>query len=493
MWPATSTAGRVRLPPRMVKSKSASTSSSDGPLRALGTGALLLEVTHQALVHALLDLGQESLDRGGLRGGIDGHDELQEGCWRAAAQGKRAKGAEHARSGEGRQLSPLRRTAGLKRLSRAWATSAIAGTDMNSPIQRRKDDHLDLCATDDVAFKGATTSARKGSARSPVAARLQRRRHRHQHDPARQDAAPAHRDRGHDRRHRARRRGEPRPGLHRRGARARASASAASAPCSASPTPPGPIRCASGRRTRSCSATWAWCRRASWPTKVIAEMVSDIGADALCVHLNPAQEIVQPEGDRDFSGGVETYAAPGERAARCPVVGKETGCGLSYQTALKLKSAGVRTVDTSGAGGTSWVGVETLRAQGDQARARQSAVGLGRAHRSERSRLRACGHETIATGGVQSGARRRARAGARSHGGRHRAAHAAGPRARRQGRGRARRSSSSSARFARSCCSVARAASPSCAVPRLIFSPLKRVDGARAVVLGERLEDCRRP
>ncbi|MDB4990061.1 MAG: Isopentenyl-diphosphate delta-isomerase, FMN-dependent, partial [Myxococcaceae bacterium] len=27
----------------------------------------------------------------------------------------------------------------------------------SSSIQRRKDDHLDLCATDDVAFKGATT------------------------------------------------------------------------------------------------------------------------------------------------------------------------------------------------------------------------------------------------------------------------------------------------------------------------------------------------
>ena len=32
---------------------------------------------------------------------------------------------------------------------------------MNSPIQRRKDDHLDLCATDDVAFRGATNLLEK--------------------------------------------------------------------------------------------------------------------------------------------------------------------------------------------------------------------------------------------------------------------------------------------------------------------------------------------
>src|SRR5688572_15402243 len=44
------------------------------------------------------------------------------------------------------------------------------------------------------------------------------------------------------------------------------------------------------------------------PTNVIANMVREIGADALCVHLNPAQEVVQPEGDRDFRGGVETIA-----------------------------------------------------------------------------------------------------------------------------------------------------------------------------------------
>jgi isopentenyl-diphosphate delta-isomerase len=96
-------------------------------------------------------------------------------------------------------------------------------------------------------------------------------------------------------------------------------------------------------------------------TPEIRNLVTLVGADALCVHLNPAMELIQSEGDRDFRGGIATL----ERLVSelgVPVVVKETGCGLSPSVAQRVRALGVRHVDVSGAGGTSWVAVETERA-----------------------------------------------------------------------------------------------------------------------------------
>jgi isopentenyl-diphosphate delta-isomerase len=69
---------------------------------------------------------------------------------------------------------------------------------------------------------------------------------------------------------------------------------------------------------------------------------------------------VQEDGDRDFRGGLATI----ERllAAGLRLVVKETGCGLSASVAARVRALGVEYVDVSGAGGTSWVAVETHRA-----------------------------------------------------------------------------------------------------------------------------------
>jgi isopentenyl-diphosphate delta-isomerase len=103
-------------------------------------------------------------------------------------------------------------------------------------------------------------------------------------------------------------------------------------------------------------------------TDEVGALARDVGADAICLHLNPAMELIQPGGDRDFSRGLETIARL-VKGLPLPVVVKETGCGLSPEVGRRLIRVGVTHVDVSGAGGTSWVGVETKRAasQGDGA------------------------------------------------------------------------------------------------------------------------------
>jgi isopentenyl-diphosphate delta-isomerase len=97
--------------------------------------------------------------------------------------------------------------------------------------------------------------------------------------------------------------------------------------------------------------------------------VEMIRADALIIHLNPLQEAVQPEGDRDWRGLLGRIEALA-RALPVPVVATEVGSGLSGAVARRLWDAGVRVLDVAGAGGTSWAAVEAERATN----ARQAAV-----------------------------------------------------------------------------------------------------------------------
>lgn len=96
------------------------------------------------------------------------------------------------------------------------------------------------------------------------------------------------------------------------------------------------------------------------------EAVELLDANALQVHVNPAQELVMPEGDRDFRGWLrrieEIVEAVGEMGV--PVVVKEVGFGLSARSIAEVAARGVRTVDVSGRGGTNFAAIENQRRSG---------------------------------------------------------------------------------------------------------------------------------
>lgn len=85
-----------------------------------------------------------------------------------------------------------------------------------------------------------------------------------------------------------------------------------------------------------------------------------IDADAVQLHLNVAQEMCMAEGDRCFRGVLENIREI-TALSGVPVIVKETGFGMSFETAGKLYDAGVRYVDISGRGGTNFVSIESLR------------------------------------------------------------------------------------------------------------------------------------
>jgi isopentenyl-diphosphate delta-isomerase len=94
-------------------------------------------------------------------------------------------------------------------------------------------------------------------------------------------------------------------------------------------------------------------------TKLIREALEKIKADALAVHLNPAQEIAQ-NGGRNNWKGVEAAIKRLSSELKLPVIVKEVGNGISGDVAKRLERAGVDAIDVAGAGGTSWVKVDTL-------------------------------------------------------------------------------------------------------------------------------------
>jgi len=138
----------------------------------------------------------------------------------------------------------------------------------------------------------------------------------------------------------------------------------------------------------------------------IRTLVEMIGAGALALHLNFLEESVQPEGQTRARGAAAAIRALVRRSP-VPIIAKETGAGISRETALRLRALGVRAIDVGGVGGTSFAAIEGYRAaqRGDVARA---LLGTSFREWGIPSAVSVAGCVTsrlpvIATGGVRSG------------------------------------------------------------------------------------------
>ncbi len=90
------------------------------------------------------------------------------------------------------------------------------------------------------------------------------------------------------------------------------------------------------------------------------KLVDLIEADAFVVHINPLQELLQKDGEPVFKGLLKNLEKL-VNVLKIPIIAKEVGSGISYEAAKNLLEIGVKGIDVAGAGGTSWSGVEILR------------------------------------------------------------------------------------------------------------------------------------
>ena len=101
--------------------------------------------------------------------------------------------------------------------------------------------------------------------------------------------------------------------------------------------------------------------------RAILKVCDALDADAISVHLNPLQEIIQPEGGKDFRGVLRAIGNL-QKVSERPIIIKEVGFGLSRSVVKKLIDTGIKWFDVSGGGGTSWSRIEAQRVKNPEGR-----------------------------------------------------------------------------------------------------------------------------
>jgi isopentenyl-diphosphate delta-isomerase len=96
------------------------------------------------------------------------------------------------------------------------------------------------------------------------------------------------------------------------------------------------------------------------PYELGLQTVDEMQPIFLQVHVNLMQELLMPEGEREFRSwkkNLENYATK----MPVPVVLKEVGFGMDLKTIQMAHAFGIKTFDISGRGGTSFAFIENQR------------------------------------------------------------------------------------------------------------------------------------
>ncbi len=138
------------------------------------------------------------------------------------------------------------------------------------------------------------------------------------------------------------------------------------------------------------------------PHLQIVEMLKRLEVQALVIHLNPGQELFQPDGDRDFRGLMPAISRLCD-SCPLPIIAKETGFGISPSLARELLGLGVSAIDVAGAGGTNWVAVESYRLPQDATQAARELDDWGLPTAVVLDVLRDDPGTILASGGLRTG------------------------------------------------------------------------------------------
>lgn len=96
------------------------------------------------------------------------------------------------------------------------------------------------------------------------------------------------------------------------------------------------------------------------PYELGLQTIHEIQPIFLQVHVNLMQELLMPEGEREFHQWKENLADYATKMP-VPIILKEVGFGMDLKTIEMAHKLGIKTVDISGRGGTSFAYIENQR------------------------------------------------------------------------------------------------------------------------------------